>query len=362
MPNYHEPVTSQLETDIASVLSAVSGVQTDISTLSTEVATVQTTVSGSTIDVSSIVNSLLDTGDSVIGVPNVNVGSRVQGHKCSTSASETTLFVTNTAGFAFVQAYGDASLGSSAIVRVYSGSIATENLVAYAIIPAGTSQVVICSPAYTDSGFVVTAQADGTNSVCVSFSYYSPQPVSTTDFQTGNDTYMYGFAPTTPHDTATFGYVGGGSSPYKYKSLLKFDLSAIPVGSLVSSATLTLKVQAVSGGNLTDFQIHKCLKDWVEAQATWNEYSTGNNWDMGGASAVTDTDAVIEYNGTITAIAGQEVTFDVTNAVKSWVDGTSSNFGFVLLDAVTSVSTYRTFYSFNAASPTDRPKLSVSLV
>lgn len=360
MPNYHEPVTSQLETDIASVLSAVSGVQTDISTLSTEVATVQTTVSGSTIDVSSIVNSLLDTGDSVVGIPNVNVGNRIQGHKCTTSATETTLFVTNTAGFAFVQAYGDASLGSSAIVRVYSGSIATENLVAYAIIPAGTSQVVICSPAYTDTGFVVTAQADGTNPVCVSFSYYSPSDVSTTDYQTGNDTYLDLGNPTNNYSTQTKIYVQRQNASQRDWGLLKFNLSSIPVGSLVTHATLTLTGSSAS--NLDDFQIRQMLVDWVEAEATWNEKSTGVGWDAAGLTEGVDYSATVAWNGSLTLSAGGTQSLDITSLVQRWVNLGEANYGMFLFMTVNHLVQQGNIASFNHGTSAYRPKLTVSLV
>ena len=227
MPNYHEPTNTALEADVSALVTQISGVSADISILSTDVAAIQTTVSGSGVDLSTVQDALLGSGDTVVGIPNVNTGNRVQGHKCTTSATESTLFITNTAGFSFVQAYGDASLGSSAIVRVYAGSIATENLVAYALIPAGTSQVVACSPAYAQDGFIVTGQADGTNSVCVSFSFYSPEPVSSTEYQTGDDTHIYAGGPTTNHGGETFWYVGGGSAAKAYRVLLKFDLSRI---------------------------------------------------------------------------------------------------------------------------------------
>jgi hypothetical protein len=63
---------------------------------------------------------------------------------------------------------------------------------------------------------------------------------------------------------------GGGTWSYDYRSLLKFDLSSIPNGAQIISATLSLQITQSSEQN-TYVQVHRMADDtWSEGTITWN--------------------------------------------------------------------------------------------
>ena len=55
----------------------------------------------------------------------------------------------------------------------------------------------------------------------------------------------------------------------------KWDITAIPSGSIVQSATITVDIAGAAAG-VCDF--YETKRKWVETEATWNSYSTGNSW------------------------------------------------------------------------------------
>ncbi len=62
-----------------------------------------------------------------------------------------------------------------------------------------------------------------------------------------------------------------------------FDVSAIPAGSVISSAKLVRYFNSTSpGGN--DEKISRCKRpaDWVEGEVTWNDYKLSAPWTNGG--------------------------------------------------------------------------------
>jgi len=79
------------------------------------------------------------------------------------------------------------------------------------------------------------------------------------------------------------------------RSPIRFALAAnITEGATIDSATLTLTlVQAGSfrSYNNRTVRVYPLRRDWVESEATWNIYSTGNNWDTAGAAGANDYDS-----------------------------------------------------------------------
>lgn len=75
------------------------------------------------------------------------------------------------------------------------------------------------------------------------------------------------------------------------RALLKFDVSSIPAGAIIGAATLTLFGDYSAVGADYDprtFYCYRCTRAWVEGQATWIIYSTGNDWATAGLGAGTD--------------------------------------------------------------------------
>ena len=121
--------------------------------------------------------------------------------------------------------------------------------------------------------------------------------------------------------------------------LIAFDVSGVPAGSTVSAVTLSLywRLSEDSGGAPTTWavEVHRMLRDWVENQATWNSYSTGNTWGTAGASNTsTDCSATVSAsvtgNGTLANAWGEWSGAGLVADVQAWVSGTASNYGWLI--------------------------------
>lgn len=153
-------------------------------------------------------------------------------------------------------------------------------------------------------------------------------------------------------------------------STLTFDVAGnVTAGHTVTSATLSLfEYQAgkSGAGNQTTLTVRRILRNWVNAQETFNQYSTGNNWTTGGArgngtdrSSTDSATLAIDSTaaGTFIDITGTQLTSDV----QDMLDNSASNFGWGLYSDGSSPGvldySYNFFRSSNYATAGDRPKL-----
>jgi len=72
-------------------------------------------------------------------------------------------------------------------------------------------------------------------------------------------------------------------------SIFRWDISSIPAGSTIDSSTLTLFVTFILGAaSGRTYNINEVTqRAWVHSQATYNVYSTGNNWATPGGDYTT---------------------------------------------------------------------------
>lgn len=149
-------------------------------------------------------------------------------------------------------------------------------------------------------------------------------------------------------------------------ALLKFSgLSNIPATATVTSVTVGLWLDGDNGGTHT-IDLRRALRGWVENQATWNIYSSGNNWaTSGGLSA--GNDRVSTVSGSIVGVGSTQQYYTVTqtsgglvNDVQGWIDGTLTNNGWHLERSGTGND--NTYKYFGAADGDNghRPYLSVT--
>ena len=143
------------------------------------------------------------------------------------------------------------------------------------------------------------------------------------------------------------------------RSILQFDFSAIPPVT-ITSATLSLTVKSGDGDGRSYWAYRLTQTAWVELQATWNEYSTGNSWaSAGGDFTVTDGNTVV------VPTVGQQADWDVTSLVQYFInnDGEIANF-LIKDDAEGPVgSVGSNFYSSDfAGTVTWRPKLTINYI
>jgi hypothetical protein len=102
---------------------------------------------------------------------------------------------------------------------------------------------------------------------------------------------------------------GGG-----FRSLYRFDLSTIPAGSSVVTATAYFWVSVTDGNPVN---VHRVTEEWTELGVTWDNIAA-------------DYDPVAE--GTfIPAIDEQYVAVDISALVQEWLEGTAANYGLMFI-------------------------------
>jgi hypothetical protein len=154
---------------------------------------------------------------------------------------------------------------------------------------------------------------------------------------TVNDTVIYQNLPNAANGTATNLWTGQTSSGVA-RALVRFDVSAVPPGSIVQSAQVSLYV---SNAYSTTVRVHPVTSAWNEASTTWNTFQSAY-----------DPAVIATY---VTGGYGTR-TFSLRDQVQAWVDG-APNHGFLLEEDPT---TYRTGYgSSENATQTRRPALTV---
>jgi Disaggregatase related repeat len=160
------------------------------------------------------------------------------------------------------------------------------------------------------------------------------------DGAAGKDALIYSDAATTNYGTNVDCYLGdvSASASHALRILIAFDVSGVPAGATVNSATLSLWEFAagVAGGGPASWaaNVHRVLVNWVEAQATWNILSTGNNWGTAGCSNATDRSAtpsaILTLDGAAAAGFVSWSGAGLVADVQAWVDGTATNYGWLL--------------------------------
>jgi len=139
------------------------------------------------------------------------------------------------------------------------------------------------------------------------------------------DTYLRSDDPYDDYHFHTVGavQVGGFSAAKQIRGLMQFDLSSIPVGAQITTATLGLTTQPFPYSTINvgdDYEgiatttVHRVTTSWVESTATWNNMASN-------------------YNPTVQASsASDSPTFDLTALVESWHEDTYPNYGVMLLN------------------------------
>jgi len=144
------------------------------------------------------------------------------------------------------------------------------------------------------------------------------------------------------------------------RSLLEFDLSELPPGATLNSASLQLYYYRWGNDNPTGktaWAYKLTRADWVELEAAWNIYKTGSNWTAAGGDYVTSN----PDGGSTTFPADYGwMTWNVLAIVQDAYDGSIPAEFLVKFETEGLESLYSLayFYSNNeAAETTKRPKL-----
>lgn len=150
-------------------------------------------------------------------------------------------------------------------------------------------------------------------------------------------------------------------------ALVKFSgLSNIVGPVTVSSATLYLYYTGpTSGSDTHTIDVHRVLRAWVEAQATWNIYSTGNSWTTAGAlsdgndrvATVSASFALIgNTSPSYVAYTGAQLATDVENIIN----GSNANNGWVFERSDAGDDTNYRIFASSEGSDGQRPYLDIT--
>ena len=141
-------------------------------------------------------------------------------------------------------------------------------------------------------------------------------------------------------------------------ALLRWDVSAIPPGSRVLAAEITLTVTGTTGTDA--YKLLEMRRPWSESEATWKTASAGHPWQSPGARGGADRGAAVL--GWVSAPGKGERSFRLNEAgvavVQSWVSVPAANFGLII--AETSRRNGLDFSSREVPHPSRRPRLTVT--
>ena len=141
-------------------------------------------------------------------------------------------------------------------------------------------------------------------------------PIADTDVRQGSPTTNFG---STTDMWVGYDHVGctEGSSGQISRSLIQFDLSSIPAGDSVAKATLYLFQESCCdiGDRTHIVTVYRTSASWSESSVTWD----------------TQPDYAEAYgSASVTSGAWQWYSFDVTDLVREWLDGSFRNYGFMI--------------------------------
>ena len=109
-------------------------------------------------------------------------------------------------------------------------------------------------------------------------------------------------------------------SQWPKRAILEYDISEIPGGATLDTATLNLYdyLHFGSPGGYVVWAYKQTHTDWVEAQATWNIYKTGSSWTAAGGDYVTTNPS--GGSTTVPASAGAWMSWNVLAIVQDAYD------------------------------------------
>ncbi|MDB6056480.1 MAG: hypothetical protein JWO95_324 [Verrucomicrobiales bacterium] len=197
------------------------------------------------------------------------------------------------------------------------------------------------------------------------------------------DTCLIEIAPNNNMGGQTYVNAGSNMQAVRNRGLLRFDLSQIPPGSVITSATLTVSVIGVptDGPAGSIFDLHRMLKPWGEGselalvgagrgspattnEATWNDRFAYANapWVNPGGEADADYIADSTAEKFISDASFYDFRFGtLAQDVQFWLNNPQSNFGWMLTARDESqISTARRFGS--REDPNNTPLLDINFI
>ena len=147
------------------------------------------------------------------------------------------------------------------------------------------------------------------------------------------DTYLAADATTTNYGTnSEFDIYEYDASDKNYGLLSFSSYSNLPSSITVSSATISIYMWYATGTATHTLTYRRCLRNWVETQATHTIYSTGNNWTTGGGLSDGNdrsgtTSDTVSVNTTTDEYKTSADTAQLRTDIENFASGTYANYG-----------------------------------
>jgi hypothetical protein len=258
--------------------------------------------------------------------------------------------------------------------RIIAEGANTDEIVSVTAKTGPTFTFVRASEAIGDGSQTASAHASGAiiEAVLTAGAVLEIARASTTSIAPSADTFLHQSNATTNYSTETSigwrdKFPSSGSAIY---TLMEFDISSL-AGKNVLAADLVLITRLDGGwgsanaGNFTGrIQAARLLRAAVLSQATWNVYSTGNNWAGAGASDATDRStspaAVAFWTYGSNYVDDTIVQLDLAPLIRQLLLESVTTMQIVLsTDVVTGSGNVVAFHSLESATTAKRPVLNV---
>lgn len=132
-----------------------------------------------------------------------------------------------------------------------------------------------------------------------------------------------------------------------WRSFVQFNLSSVPQGSRIVSATLNLVIRVDRSSNTRTKRFYQVTSSWDEGTITWNN-QPGYSTELGSLSMGTGDSGTVAWS------------ID-TSVIQSMVNGSTSNYGFVLVTDTPNDDDYE-FYTRDDATESNRPQLVINYI
>jgi hypothetical protein len=169
-------------------------------------------------------------------------------------------------------------------------------------------------------------------------------------------------------------FFAGDAGLVPRRGLVRFDIAgAVPPGSVITGATLTLNLSQTPNTNTVPMELHRVTADWGEGtssttagsgaastagDATWiHAFFPGTLWTGAGGDFV----AAASASRTVTGVGSYAwSSAGMVADVQSWLDAPASNYGWLVLGDEIGNNTARRFDSRENSIAANRPKLTVT--
>ncbi len=145
-----------------------------------------------------------------------------------------------------------------------------------------------------------------------------------------------------------------------YRSLFRFDISALPISKIVvDKAELTFKTNGVNyGGGAQGVKVHKLTAAWNINVTSWSHRTNVDDWTSLGGDFSTNTITPNAMSVNILPDSTTTIALDPA-VVQGWMENPATNYGVLLKVTDETVANYCEIYSSGAVVPSNRPMLKV---